>query len=58
MLVFGTEQHSLRLVGALALRVEGAERTHRDRELLSRVASQLLEHGDIEGIILEDVATK
>jgi hypothetical protein len=56
--LFGGDERETRLAGVLVTHVQDVEPRSRIRELSSRIAAQLLEHGDVEGIALHDEQTQ
>jgi tetratricopeptide (TPR) repeat protein len=56
--LFGRDAHEARLVGVLVLHVDLDDYTPRASEIGSRIAAQLLEHGDVAGIVLHDIRTQ
>jgi hypothetical protein len=56
--LFGRDERDARLAGVLVVHAEHPEHAPRARELSSRIAAQLLEHGDVEGVVVYDDRTQ
>jgi len=56
--LFGAGEHGAECVAAVLLIHQDHEPAHYDRLLLSRMAAELLEHGDVTGVTLEQASTE
>ena len=57
ILLFTSEPGSERAAAVLVVNAKNGQRTVINRELLTHMAEQLLEHGDVTGITMEEVVT-
>ena len=57
-LLFARSETECRLAAVLVMRLERASPPRSDRELGTRIANHLLDHGDVEGIVLQEVRTR
>ena len=58
IVLYGRSALECRLAAVLAMHTDQPGQPLPDRELGTRIANQLLEHGDVEGVILEEVRTR
>jgi hypothetical protein len=58
IVLYGRSELECRLAAVLATHADQPGQPLVDRELGTRIANQLLEHGDVEGVILEEARTR
>ena len=56
--LFGTHGAEKRLCSVLLMHLEHGAHAACERELQERIASHLLEHGDVSGVVVAEVATR
>ena len=58
IVLYGRSELECRLAAVLAIHMDQPGQPLPDRELGTRIANQLLEHSDVEGVILEEARTR